>query len=478
MNPNSNFDPDEKDTSSSDDQSTDLGAENTSSYQPEDTATTESLDTDTKSDGESSDVTADATSDTSEDSSSTSPLADSQPESNIAPPETEPASQPMPAPVEENAATSAFATTPTTPPAKPAGKSKKMLIGSIVGLAAVLLLGGGAAAYALWYQNPQKVVTDSIVNAFKANSLVLDGTFKLNNLGDTTNSVEQVTLTFDSKSKKTEGQFNATLSIDAADKNYLLEASAMADADMNLYFKVKNVDSLVDELIGMAEMDSTAIDQLVDKINDKWIRIAAEDYEDVSQEASQAQECVSNVIKKYETDDNLRAQVSQAYKDNQFIVIEEELGSKDGNLGYVLDGDIEKAKAFANQLKETDIYKELKDCDDNFDFDADDVISEQETDEATESRFELWVSRFGHEIQQIKATMSDDEVSGEMTINTQFNQDVTVEAPTDYVPVKELVDDISRIIFEQMTQGQTDMTYEEYQQILEQSSEPVTVVEI
>lgn len=339
--------------------------------------------------------------------------------------------------------------TPTVPQQKPP-KSKKMLIGAIVGLAAILLLGGSAATYALWYQNPQKVVTDAIVNMLKAETYLVDGTVEILNIGDEDTSVNKISLALDGKSTTTTGEMNAKLSIDAEDKTYDLEGSALVDSDANIYFKVKNIKSLTDEMAAESQAASPYVDQLVAKIEDKWIRISADDYKEVSEDASKVQKCFADTMKKYENDSKAQSQIADAYKNNQFIVIEEELGTKDGNIGYAIEGDQDKAKSFANALKETDIYKDLSKCDDSFKIDTDDVEDAVKDDDGTESRLEVWISQFGHELRQTKASLKTDEASVEAVLNTQFNQEVSVSAPTDFVTIKDLMEDINNIIMEQM----------------------------
>lgn len=356
---------------------------------------------------------------------------------------------------------------------KPPKKSKKLLVGGIIAAGMAVLLGGGAAAYSVWYQNPQKVVTDAIVNMFKAKSVALDGTVEIKNLGDDSTSFEKVVLTFDSQSTRATGEMNAKLVVEMSDgKDFTLEGSALVDGDANLYFKVKNVQSVLDEYMGLGGETESYVKTIVDKIDDKWVRIATDDYKDISEEASKTQECVTDVFKKYETDNKLQAQVGDAYRNNQFIVIDEELGSRDGSLGYVIDGDTEKAKSFLRELQDTDVYKELQKCDDSFEFNVDDFTEPEEADDTNE-RVEVWVSRFGHELTQLRAAFSDDDVSADFVMNTKFNQDVSVEAPVDYISFKDLIEDIQKAVMEQ-AMSQYDIDQEELDAMMMQYEQEVS----
>ena len=334
-------------------------------------------------------------------------------------------------------------------------KSKKPLIVGLIAAVIVLLVGGGVAAYSLWYQNPQKVVTDSIVNALKSKSFIADTTINIKNIDDTSNSIDSLTIEIDSKTTRSNGQFDAKfIAKTKDDKQRSLGASVMFDSQANLYFKVNQVKQLLDEYMGFSNTSSDQLEQLVNKIDNKWIRVASEDYSEVSEQASQTQECLADVFKKFEKDQQAQSQITEAYRNNQFIVIKEQLGNKDGNLGYRIGGDSQKAEAFAKDLKDTTIYKQLKDCDDSFDVDTSDVAPNNDDD--TEIGIELWISQFSHELKQAKIDVKDEEVSATFDINTSFNQPVNVKAPKDFIPIKDLIDDVTTIIYGQTAGGSED----------------------
>lgn len=376
---------------------------------------------------------------------------------NVAPQEQEPSTLPVndgSAPVETQAAPIPdFATqadaidampSPYVQTAKPAKRSKR---GLLIGIAAGLLLlgGGGVAAYNYWYQNPQKVITDAVINMFKAESFTLDGTFAME--GDFGDDVpfSKMIVAVDSKSTKTEGLMNAKLTLESEDKTNEFSGSAVVDDEYNVYFKVNDVQEIVDELLedyGDGTELPPAATRFIEKIDGQWIRLGREDLDEYDDELAKEQECFSDVYKKYENDNSAQQQIAEAYRNNQFIVIEEKLGSKDGNLGYLIDGDGAKFKDFVKAIEQIDLFKDLVKCDDSFEFDADDIDFSSDDDSDVEGRLELWISRFGHELRQTKITASDDEFAIEMIINTRFNEVIEVETPEKFITVKELIEDI------------------------------------
>lgn len=333
-------------------------------------------------------------------------------------------------------------------PEAPRKKPKKPLIVAIVAVGMVVLLGGGAAAYSLWYQNPQRVVTDAIANMLEQRNIVSNGTVNIKNISDANQSVDKITLAFDSRSTGRSGQFDAKLTVHSQDDEYTIDANAIADSDMNIYFKVKGVEAIAEQYMGVSDELPAAVMQIIEKIEDSWIRVSTEDLDDGGQ-LTEAQKCTTDVIEKHRDNDATRRQIADTYRANQFIVIKDQLGSKDGNLGYVMGGDNEKLESFLEQLKDTDFYKELKECDDSFEVDTDDVDVFADSDSS--GSVEVWISRFDHELKQIKAVFTDDdEVEVSSVVNFEYDEAVTIEAPSEYIGIKELIEEITDAFIEQM----------------------------
>lgn len=350
------------------------------------------------------------------------------------------ASEPAPSPYEQ-----------VSQQPQPDGKSKKGLIIGVAAGALLLLGGGAAAAYNYWYQNPQKVITDAVVNMFKAKSVIADGSFVIDYKGESSSDVGKLSISIEARADTSTSAADAKLAVEAGGNKYEFSGSALYDSEANVYFKINDVQKTLDSFLDAENVDSSevppSVNKIVEKVDGKWIRISADDLKEYSEDTSKQQECIADVYKKYESNKELQQQLGDAYRNNQFITIKEHLGSRDGALGYVIGGDEEKAQSFVKAVQETEVYKDIKDCDDSFDFDADDITTE-DADEDAEVRFELWVTRFGHQLKQVKVTAEDDDASGEFTINTRFNEDVAVDAPTDFISLKDLIADIEEITTE------------------------------
>lgn len=321
-------------------------------------------------------------------------------------------------------------------------KNKKgLLVGLIVAGAVVVLGGGSALGYSLYYQNPQKVVTDGVIKAFTAKSVKYTSTI------DVSNDDITVNVTLDGAAENKVGQTTAKIAVKTGGKTYKLSATGLVDDKTDIYFKVGDIKDLAKDLNSMMPLGSqSAIDDIVSKIDNQWIKVTADDLRDVSEEASKAQTCATDAIKKFQDDKKATKEIGTLYRKNQFIVIDEKLGSKDGNLGYTLKADGDKLKAFSLSLKETTVYKDLHDCDSSFEInesDFDDIVGKATNDS---DRFELWVDRWSHQIAEVNITSkADDGTKLSATFKPVFNKSVKIEAPAGATTIKELTKDIEAL---------------------------------
>lgn len=329
-----------------------------------------------------------------------------------------------------------FAATPT--PTAPKKKKKGLLIGGIIAAVLIVLGGGSALAYTLWYQNPEKVVGDAIVHALSAKTLSATGMATIEQTDQF-----KIAVTFDSKSSEAASEISATLEVKAEDFEYKVEGAGYFAIEGDLYVKFNNVRDVMDTFAEQAgdAADLTAFDSLIAKIDGRWIKISSSDIGEFSEEYKQSQQCITDAAKSLADNQDISKEVTDLYKANKFIIVGESLGSKDikgtGSLGYKITGDTAKADAFFTGLKDTQLGKKLLECDDTLVFD--DIIQDaaEEANEPT-TEVQLWVSRFGHQVTEINATISDDESKGSFILNPLFNQELNLATPADAITFEEL----------------------------------------
>ena len=342
---------------------------------------------------------------------------------------------------------------------------KGLIIGGIIAGALIVFGGASALVYNVWYQNPEKVIFDALTRAFKSESATGTGAITIKS--------EDVDLkvTLVGEGRGSDSHVDATIEFESKSAEENISINVMASVLVKgetVYFKLDNIQKTLDQL---AEEYGTEVPDyvtpIVKKIDGQWVSVKSSDYEDVSEEVAKQQRCITDVFDTLSNSKDMKNELIDLYKENRILVIDEELPAKKidgvGSLGYEISADMSAAQTFIKGLDDTEFGKELKKCDDSVDFaEAADAIKEadEENDSDTDARFELWVSRFGHQITEVKFTIEDGDDSGTFVFNPKFNQDVTVEAPENTITLKQLQEDIEKAIEEYYSTFSDDSLYD------------------
>lgn len=314
-------------------------------------------------------------------------------------------------------------------------KQKKFIIGIIAAVLIALVGGGSAFAYVSYYQNPQKVISDSIINAFTSKTAIYTGTLNVDNKD------VKVGVTITSKLAGATGNLDADLTVTASGKTYKISGSGLVDKSGDLYFKVDHLAGVIAEAknslgISQSSAMSTAIDKLVAKIDGTWVKISSNDLKQYSEETATAKTCINDTVKKFKDDKAAINEVTDLYTKNPFIVVDKGLGQVNGSFGYQLKGSNANLKTFMEGLKNTKIYKSLHDCDKTFVIDTKDISTKDEVDK--NSTFKLWVDVWSHQITKIEANNTSDGTTTTATILPKYNQSVTITAPAKSITLTQL----------------------------------------
>ncbi len=364
------------------------------------------------------------------------------PEAPAAPTEVEPPTQQFSTSLEPSPMSNAAAKENQpfeAPPTAPKPKRKGMIIAIIVAAALVVLTGGSALAYNFWYQNPNKVVGDALMNALEAKFVSLEGTADFSE-----GSNRKASIVFDGGNNEGASALNMKASVSMDGRDYSFGGGLFADAKGTLYFKVNGVRDIVKDFRGQLPPASLPpFDKLVKKIDDRWISLKASDTKEFSESYSRAQKCLAESAKKLRDDNNLRTEVIDAYKKNVFIKVEKSLGSKDGSLGYELSIDNTKVKDFNKAFKETTFFKDMHKCDPGFN--VDDPV-ESEAAGKVKTTTEVWVSRWSHEVTKLAVDVSEDGQKGSIVLEPTFNKAKELKAPENAITMQQLKADIDELV--------------------------------
>ena len=303
-------------------------------------------------------------------------------------------------------------------------------------IALIIVLIAAALTYAYVYQNPTKVVSDGIMQALNSRSVVYMGTF-------TNTSGNKITVDFNGGADTQGGSVDMKLNLTALNKKYTIDGSGLLSDKGDLYFKIKNIDELVQNYRKSVPAASQGLfDQILAKINDKWIKISSDDLKSYSPEVATAQRCLTDAFKRMQSDETLRSEAVMAYKQHPFIVIEKTLGSKDGSLGYLLSIDSAKAKSFATAFRATALYKTLHACDKNLELKVDDLKSDRPLNQNV--NVELWVNNWTHQI--TKVVVADKKNTTSLSVLLSFNKSASVAAPRESTTLEQLQKDVQELL--------------------------------
>lgn len=330
-------------------------------------------------------------------------------------------------------------------------KRKKWPIVAAVAAAMVVLLGAGAAlAYTFWYQNPQRVIMDGIANAIQAKTISYAGTMNLADLDDKKTSVK---LDLKGAADGSNADLDVVATIIQDDRQYRLSGKGVFDAEGVLYVRFQDIGKMIDDVLksnpeaGLPEGTAPLIDKLVAKLDNRWVKIRPSDLKELSGEGADALTCMKETSDMLRNDKNAKKELATLYQKNPFIRVDENLGTKNGSIGYVISPDEVKQKAFWTDMKNTALYKKLQSCGNDLEVDQEDLNS----DEINSQRTEIWVSQWQHEITQLKVTAEDkDGANVELVWLPIFNKEVKIDVPGDAATLSELQADIQNIMMEYM----------------------------
>lgn len=303
---------------------------------------------------------------------------------------------------------------------RPGRRIPKLVIALVVIL---VLVGVGALAYA-WYEAPAKVLTDSISQLVTAKSLKFSGTATMKS------DASNLSVVYDGASTQQEVMLHGKITTGTDGKPPSLEANAITDKGGNYYVKVSNIKDILGAYLTNipAEMQP-AVNQVITKIDDKWIKIPASDTSPVAAGATKVQQCVRTAFGKVQTDTSYRNELTNLYDKQQFIAVNKNLGIKDMAIGYRLGIDITKERAFVDGFGSTKLYADLKKCDDSIRLDDYKLA----TDAKSLPEFEVWSNIFTHQPKQITVMSPSSETSSPYSISFApvLNAAVKIDIPTD-----------------------------------------------
>ena len=365
--------------------------------------------------------------------------------------------QPAAAPVAANQTVAQPIAQPALPPQMAMGqrKSKAGLIIAICAAVLVVLLAiAGATAYA-FYQKPENVLLDAVSKLPLATKVSTKTTVNSNFSYEADGvKIKFKRFTFDTGAENTpKFDANAELVLEVNGKELSLKASGLVTDNGTVYFKDNIVSSIKETLSILHQKLPAQAEKHLKKIDGKWVKYSLADARKQDKKSANQLQCVIDAYKKYSKDDKAKHQISSVYKKHPFIIIDKEVKSQNGNFGYDVSVDDDKAEAFWKDFRETSFAKSVESCAPNISSSSSDTYkSAKKAKSKADATMTVWVSQWSHELRgiDVKVTNLKTDSRSDKNYNVSaktvidFSKGSQVAVPSDAISAEEWARAISQ----------------------------------
>ena len=332
---------------------------------------------------------------------------------------------------------------------KPKKKNrKKLIISLVVGSLVTIGLIAGLLWYLLVFNNPQRALEASIVNAIMSKNSVTEGRLTFEGKGN-----QKVTIKLKSSDAEKSQELQADITVNAGGSDKSIQFSLpkvnVRNTEDATYIKLDNVRSSIETAIdrymesvsspggaisGRSQTESLKETMLINEIDGHWIKISSDDLEQ-SEEAK----CVMNAVRRAKDDAAVREEIAQVYRDNNFLQIKKDLGTKDGLRGFEIDlsdATLEKRKNFAKALSETTYAKKIKECGGSSSKALDtDALDFKKVDVS----LKLWIDNSKRQVRRVEFEGSSEGNKISLETGVMYGDAKKVEAPSDAKDLKDVM---------------------------------------
>ena len=329
-------------------------------------------------------------------------------------------------------------------PMRPKKKKTGLIIGVVLGVIVLISIVSAALVYFLWWQNPEKMVTDAMSSAIMSKKMTANGkvVVDMRDQGKIELSVKTAT-----DSGKSKANIDAKLDIKGVEKNIPLKGDAVLDSDGTIYVKINNFKDLYGTLLEMVMESSsggnlsrsqieTYRDQTlrkmsseIDKMGNTWMKISPD-------EIGSEYRCGINALKKIQSDESVRKELVQIYQKNSYFTIKDsKISDRNGGRGFELQGNNKSnSSKFEEEFKNSSVGKALSKC------------GKSNSDKSSESSsidtasLKVWVDRSSHELKALELKGDSKKVSVEISFDIDVNKSEEIKIPSSAESLKEFVE--------------------------------------
>jgi hypothetical protein len=134
-----------------------------------------------------------------------------------------------------------------------------------------------------------------------------------------------------------------------------------------------------------------------------------------------------------------RARLARTAAKNPPFTVAQDLGSRDGDVGYLLTPDAEGVRALLVELRDTDLARTLASCTrtGQAEWRVPGTADIATALRGVEAR--VWLDRWSHKLREVTVQLDRSDQHLQLRLRPQFDRSVTVRAPADATPLRDVV---------------------------------------
>ena len=329
-------------------------------------------------------------------------------------------------------------------PMQPKKKKTGLIIGIVLGVIALIAIISAVLVYFLWWQNPEKMVTDAVSNAIMAKKMTADGkvVIDMRDQGKIELNVKTAT-----ESGKSKADIDAKLAVKGVEKNIPLKGDVVLDSDGTIYVKINNFKDLYGTLLEIVMESSSggnlsrsqietyrdqALEKMsseIDKMSNTWMKVSPD-------EIGSEYKCGINALKKIQSDESARKELAQLYQKNSFFTIKDsKISDRNGGRGFELQGNNKSnSSKFEEEFKNSSVGKALSKCGKSNGYKS------SESSSIDTASLKVWVDRSSHELKAVELKGNDKKASVEISFDINVNKSEEIKVPSSAESLKEFIE--------------------------------------
>lgn len=372
-----------------------------------------------------------------------------------------------PTQADQPASTPARPASPTSQPpimnsVMPPKKKTGLIIGIVTGSVVLLLAIAAVLLYFFWWQDPQRMVTDAVVNSFQTKKVVSSGKLVMD-LGSGNRIDVKLKAATDAPKSKTEATIKLAINGMEIQQDVIL--TMVADGKGTIYIKSEHLKDIVRQMVEtiikarsrgvLPDTRSTMIrdqilkqlDEKLNKIEGKWLKVS---FDELGASRTNKDTCSQEIFDLINNDQQVRSELINAYRKNSFVTVKKDakVEPRDGAPGFEIDlasdGKMsDKLRAFVDSLGDTKLGKKIKECYGNKVFNT----ANKTTSSKRLPTIRIWVDPWSHQLKavEVKVHGSDGNKDQSLTMDMTFDYSKSeqIDIPSDADNLKSVLRDFA-----------------------------------